>query len=427
MRKTGLSFVICLSIVFMAACAKPSVQPSAEEPRPDPTALVTLRVGMDADHSRGRRMDALITAFQGAYPQYRVVQVSLGIPGPDQYENTKQKLRSGELDVIQVHGDFGGLAREGAIIDLAPYIQRGNMNMAPYAAFLPFMQQEGRTYMLPYAVTPYVMLFNKGLAEAAGEVIPKLGWTWDQLREIAKQLTDEPVNPKRWGITADHMSALVFPCVDQAQRFAGRTEEQAVQECFRRLHELINLDRSMAPSATPPVVQPRTSYRISNDFGEGTAGMAYRTLPMDGGGYGFDWDWAPLPTLPGASKPVTMVATDNLALVSNSPNKETAWTFMQFVLGPEGAVAMAKAGFVPFYQSDEARDAFRSSPSAFPEGTGALLDTAWVSHPWLFTQEQVQGWLFYKARDFMSGATTWEAAAKAYAEGAAKIRAGGRP
>lgn len=405
----------CLSLL-VSACSKPEGVPS------ESNQLTTIRVGLTQDEARARRMDAIITAFHGQYPQYRVVQVPL--EGSGHGDSTQQKLKGGELDLIQVSGDFGYLASQGNIVDLTPYTQRGNLNMAPYAAFLPFLQQKGRTYMLPYGVTPYVMLFNTGLTAEAGVSVPKGEWTWDQFRAVAMEAADDSVSPKRWGVAADHLAKLVFPCVDQAQRFAGRNDEQAVQECYRRLHELIFLDKSMAPSDVPP---PGQTIQPSNFFDQGQAAMVYRVLPTQGQGPAFDWDWAPLPSLPAASRPVTMVATDSLAIATNSPNLEEAWTFLQFALGPEGAVAMAKAGFVPFYQSDEARDAFVSSPSAYPPGTEALLDTAWVSHPWLMQPDQLQGWLFYKARDFMGGLSLWEDAAKAYMDGAALIREGKRP
>lgn len=423
MRAWLFTLMFCL---VLTACSKPSL-PDRATPEAVPTGNepIDIRIGYDAgDSYRATRLDVLISAFQGLRPEYRVTKVAY--PGRFMEEATQQLVKQGQLDLISPFGAIGMQIRGNLVADLSPYIQKSRLDLAPFEAFLPELRREGKIFELPFAVSPYAVMYNKELVSAAGVTIPRDGWTWDQFRDIAAALTHGTGDDRVWGLAEDFFPSLPYPCVRQATRYANKTEEQAVQECFRLLHQLIFLDQSMPKTAEIP--PNSTNFRQTNYFHEGKAAMLFRVLPMTGkDAFPFEWGFAPVPSVAGATRPVTLVGLESYALVSASPHPDAAWAFLEFMVGPEGALALAKSGFIPYYQSTEIKEALQKSPSLAAPGVEAMLDTAWVGFPWLMEPNHLPAVLYYNAKDFMTGKYDWEAAARSYLSQVESIRAGGRP
>ena len=86
----------------------------------------------------------------------------------------------------------------------------------------------------------------------------------------------------------------------------------------------------------------------------------------------FDWDVAALPQ---HEEQAGILHSDAYCLTKASDNKDAAWSFMEFALGPEGAPIVAKSGrTVPSLKSVAESDAFLD-PTAKPANSQVFLDT----------------------------------------------------
>ena len=86
----------------------------------------------------------------------------------------------------------------------------------------------------------------------------------------------------------------------------------------------------------------------------------------------FDWDIAALPQ---HTEQAGILHSDAYCLTKASENKEAAWSFMEYALGPEGAPIVAKSGrTVPSLKSVAESDAFLD-PTAKPANSQVFLDT----------------------------------------------------
>jgi multiple sugar transport system substrate-binding protein len=86
----------------------------------------------------------------------------------------------------------------------------------------------------------------------------------------------------------------------------------------------------------------------------------------------FDWDVAPLPQ---HSEQAGILHSDAYCLTKASDNKDAAWSFMEYALGPEGAPVVAKSGrTVPSLKSVAESEAFLD-PTAKPANSQVFLDT----------------------------------------------------
>jgi multiple sugar transport system substrate-binding protein len=86
----------------------------------------------------------------------------------------------------------------------------------------------------------------------------------------------------------------------------------------------------------------------------------------------FDWDVAPLPVF---RAPAGILHSDAYCMTADSANKDAAWRFMEFALGPEGQRITAEAGrTVPSLIEVAESDAFLD-PNAQPANSRVFLDT----------------------------------------------------
>jgi multiple sugar transport system substrate-binding protein len=86
---------------------------------------------------------------------------------------------------------------------------------------------------------------------------------------------------------------------------------------------------------------------------------------------GFEWDVAPLPQF---EQPAGILHSDAYCITAGSDQKDAAWRFMEFALGPEGQRITARAGrTVPSLKEVAASDAFLD-PDAKPRSSQVFLD-----------------------------------------------------
>lgn len=109
-------------------------------------------------------------------------------------------------------------------------------------------------------------------------------------------------------------------------------------------------------------------------FMEGKSAMilsSRRSTPTFGTITGFEWDVAPLPQF---EQPAGILHSDAYCITAGSDQKDTAWRFMEFALGPDGQRITARAGrTVPSLKEVATSDAFLD-PDAKPGSSQVFLD-----------------------------------------------------
>src|SRR5690606_6551005 len=77
-------------------------------------------------------------------------------------------------------------------LDLNPYYERDGVDLSDlWYDMTREWQWEGGMYGALLYATGQALYYNKGILEAAGEPVPSADWTWDDLLESAKRLTNE--------------------------------------------------------------------------------------------------------------------------------------------------------------------------------------------------------------------------------------------
>jgi multiple sugar transport system substrate-binding protein len=93
---------------------------------------------------------------------------------------------------------------------------------------------------------------------------------------------------------------------------------------------------------------------------------AFRTITA------FDWDIAPLPR---HKQPAGILHSDAYCMTKQSDNKDAAWRFIEFALGPEGQRITARSGRTVPSLIEVSRSQAFLNPAAKPAHSRVFLDT----------------------------------------------------
>lgn len=139
-------------------------------------------------------VDSIIKEFEEDHPGISVHYTS-GIRKSDYSEWLAQRLLIGKMpDVCMIlSSDFEKFVSMGLLKNLDSLLNRDEAIKQDqyYKAALNTGKVGWELYALPYEVVPNLMFVNKTLLEKGGYQVPNVDWTWNDLYEISKGLTQD--------------------------------------------------------------------------------------------------------------------------------------------------------------------------------------------------------------------------------------------
>jgi multiple sugar transport system substrate-binding protein len=246
----------------------------------------------------------------------------------------------------------------GVLLNLQPYIDAtpGFLD-GFYEQTLSGYKLADGYYGLPRDFQTIVMYYNKDMFDAAGVEYPKEGWTWQDLREMAKKLTvDKNGDGKtdQYGYSCDlwDMELCWSEAIwayggdvissDYTQTLIG---EPKAREAWKLFYDMTFVDKSMPDT----VAAGEYGYDLLQ------AGMvamwphghwsmpAYKDVE-------FQWDVAPMPTGPAGQ--ATSVNSAGFVIAKDSKHPDAAWEFVKFAVSQTGQTRLTELGLaIPVLKS----------------------------------------------------------------------------
>ena len=100
----------------------------------------------------------------------------------------------GELaDVFWMHSDYSQIYMENDILlDLTDYIEKDGVDMSIYYPDIAaiYTREDGKIFALPKDHDTIALLYNKAIFDQAGVAYPTDEWTYDDMYEAAKAITE---------------------------------------------------------------------------------------------------------------------------------------------------------------------------------------------------------------------------------------------
>jgi multiple sugar transport system substrate-binding protein len=240
---------------------------------------------------------------------------------------------------------------------------------------------DGKLICLPQNISSLVVYYNRDLFKQAKVPEPEPGWTWNDMVQKAIKLTRDTNGDgdiDQHGLGVEPSIIRIAPFVwsnggelvddeDAPTRFTLDTPEatEAMQRFFdlRREHLVIPSEQEVEAEDDETRFQ---NGREAMVLSSRRATPAFRTITA------FDWDIAPLPK---HDEQAGILHSDAYCMTKASDNKDAAWAFMEFALGPEGQRITARSGrTVPSLKAVAQSDAFLD-PSLKPAHSEVFLDT----------------------------------------------------
>jgi len=193
-------FLMIFAIMIAACQPAAAPQPAAE------TSTVVIRVGTGDGGEGLNPHQTIIQNFEDQQTDPPVIVQLEAVAGRDYYARLlTQVAAKAAPDIMQVGDDaVPSFVEKGAFIPLDDYMSQAGFDPAIYLpGLLDPGKFEGKQYLLPKDYSPLGVYFNKKLFDAAGLPYPADGWTWDDLVDLASQLTiDENGDgtPEQYGI-----------------------------------------------------------------------------------------------------------------------------------------------------------------------------------------------------------------------------------
>lgn len=188
---------------------------------------------------------------------------------------------------------------------------------------------DGKVYGVPVGFTTHALYYNKDLFASAGVAKPTDSWTWDDLQDAAKTITEKTkakgfafqMKPDPYDFEM-YLWSNGGTYADKAGKLQGNLDSEKSSQAFQMFQDM-EKDGVAVP----------TEKNGTDEFRAGSAAMyiygswAIDTLNKDGLNYGI----VKIPSFKNAGqKSVSILSSSGVAMSKESKNKEAAWEFIKF-------------------------------------------------------------------------------------------------
>ncbi|MEI5007774.1 sugar ABC transporter substrate-binding protein [Streptomyces sp. PmtA] len=325
----------------------------------------------------------LVAEWNAAHPRVRVEYVQGSWDSV--HDQLLTSFEAGEApDIVHdASDDLADFAYGGHLADL-----RGLLP-ARLTADIPPQSWETTTFGdgvhgVPFLQEPRVLIANKKMLEASGVRIPtpENPWSWGEFRRISEELTRR-AGPGRYGVAwpfRDPVSATLNLGLSAGGRMFQRDADGKARIEFTdadavvpgTVHDQVNVDRSASRTALGGGGSDALPGFFAGKYAMVPLGFSYRQQIAQQAPDGFEWIVLPAPA--GRAGLAQGVSPQTLSVAADSPYKEEAVAFIDFLLRPANMVRLAKGDWMlPTGRQALADPALRTGEDGWATGV-ALAD-----------------------------------------------------
>jgi multiple sugar transport system substrate-binding protein len=375
--KYRLFVLVVVAGLLLAACGGGNAPAASNAP-------VEISMMMWGDPAELTVWNQIVADFHTANPN---ITVKVDVSDWDSYWTKLKTLLSAGTppDVFAMDAPlYLDYQSRGVLLNLQPYLDKNpDMLKGVYPQTLEAYKTPDGMYGLPRDFQTIALFYNKDMFDAAGVAYPTADWTYDDLRNAAKQLTitDSDGKVTQFGIYSDlwDMELIWSEAIwayggdvinaDHTKTLIG--DPQALQ-AWQLFHDMMFVDKSWPNTNT-------ASEYGDDPFLAGVAAMTtigHWAVP----GYSevsFKWDVAPMPKGPAGQ--ATSVNSAGFVIGKASKNPDAAFEFLKYVLSEPAQTRLAELGFAcPVLESVAESDAFLKQST--PIDHKVFLDSLAFAH-----------------------------------------------
>ncbi|MGZ3118473.1 ABC transporter substrate-binding protein [Streptomyces sp. H62] len=314
----------------------------------------------------------LVREWNATHPDVRVEYVQGSWDSV--HDQLLTSFEGGEApDVIHdASDDLADFAYGGYLADLSDLLPERLKADIPRRTWETVTFGDG-VYGVPFLQEPRVLIANADLLRESGVRIPtaERPWTWPEFRRVTKQLSGDGRYGVAWPLKEPVSATLNLSLSTGGQLFHRGADgkvtvrfEEADQVVPRTVRDQVNTDHSASATTLGSGGSDTLPGFFAGKYAMVPLGFAYRQQIEQQAPDGFDWQVLPAPA--GAEGLDQGVSPQTLSIAEDSPHKEEAAAFVDFLLQPDNMVRLALGDWM------------------LPTGTEALKDPALhtAEHGW---------------------------------------------
>jgi multiple sugar transport system substrate-binding protein len=359
---------IAAAVLVLAACGGGGDSGSSTGAKKS-SGPVTITLWHGQNQIAGKVIKGLVDDFNRTHTDVKV-NGQIGADADSLQAKMTAALAGGKYpDVVYIFGpNVANLACSPKALDLTTAVKTKAWN---WDDFYPAARQavtiDGKVRAVPALIDSMAVVYNKKLFRAAGIPAPKAGWTWDQYRAIAKQLTnkgkgvfgtgwpgvgDEDTVWRLWPMIWDLGGDVLAPDGKQVG-YGGQPGLKALT----LLNAMATQDKSVYIDKTSG---SEKMYEVFNSNRMGMVPTGPWELPQIMQAK-VDYGVVPMPTFNG--KPVTIAGPDTWMLFDNGDDRaRAAQEFVQWLTSPtQDARWDVAAGSLPLRRSTAEQDVWKQN------------------------------------------------------------------
>lgn len=349
----AIALIASMSMTYFVGCSKQSAQTSGGKEETKSGEKVTLKFAC-WDYETMKYDKALIEEFKAKNPDIDVKVMD--IPAKEYTDKMTVNLSANEdIDVFYAKdmSFYGGAIYKKQILQLDDLIKKDNLDVKGYSNNIDSLKYDGKLYGLPYRSDYWIVYYNKDIFDKMKVPYPKTGWTWEDYRTTAKQLTSGEGNKKIYGAYIHTWPGqYTLLGLQKTDKNIIDVDYNTFKEGFQFLYDMQNVDKSAADYAT----NVSTGAHYKGAFEKGNIGMMYMgTWAMQmfmqdkkDKKFDFNWEMAVLPVWKGMEQK-TMSNPTPVLINAKTKHKEAAWKLTKFLGGKDGAKILANNFIMPGY------------------------------------------------------------------------------
>jgi ABC-type glycerol-3-phosphate transport system substrate-binding protein len=260
--------------------------------------------------------------------------------------------------------DLADFAYGGYLADLTDLLPRRLKSDIPRRSWETATFGDG-IYGVPFLQEPRVLVANATWLKRSGVRVPtpERPWSWPEFREITRELSGDGKYGVAWPLK-EPVSATLNLSLSAGGRLFHRGADGKVSVRFgagdevmpRTVHDQVNTDHSASPTTLGSGGSDTLPGFFAGRYAMVPLGFSYRQQIVQQAPEGFDWQVLPAPA--GADGLAQGVSPQTLSIAEDSPHKQEAAAFIDFLLQPRNMVRLALGDWM------------------LPTGTRALQDPA---------------------------------------------------
>lgn len=388
-KSKSIFFIAIAVVLILVGCS------SSDESGSNKDGMVNLRFATwDVGDDVNLQQD-MIDKFNESQDKIKVTLESYG----SEYD-TKITAGMGAKDAPDIMYMWNYPQYKGALEPLDAYLEKEGAEYKDnfYETLWNYNSADGQVLGLPVGYTTHVIYYNKSLFDEAGVEYPQSGWSWEELQETAKKLTNKDTKVAGFAFSGkpDPYDFEMFlwgnnaSYVDEEGNLKGNIDSNESVEVFEMFQNMANEGYAI-PTEGSGTTEMKSGKVAMFVYG------AWGLTPLKEAG--IDYGVVELPTFKDG-KSVSILSSSGVSISKNSKHKDEAFEFIKFWTNEEAN--LERIGFeLPVLKSvveseqleqDEVKSAFYSmleKSDGYMPASFIVDDWSKVSEDLKFTFESI--------------------------------------